>query len=78
MDDPGHQDEGKERQGATAHGPADCRILAILASLPRFYGGEYLFSTTSGESPVWVSDKVKRRLDSAMLEKLKEGADPGK
>lgn len=52
--------------------PLTADILTILGSLPRFNRGEYLFSTSSGESPVWVSDKVKRRLDAAMLERLKE------
>jgi len=52
--------------------PLTAGILAVLSSLPRSNGGEYLFSTTSGESPVWVSDKVKRRLDAAMLDELRE------
>ena len=55
--------------------PLTARILSILVGLPRFNRGEYLFSTTSGESAVWVSDKVKRRLDAAMLEKLREQAE---
>ncbi len=42
-------------------------MLTILDSLPRFSSGEYLFSTTFGRSPVWVSDKIKKRLDRRML-----------
>jgi integrase len=56
---------------ARPHGvPLTADILSILGSLPRFTGGEYLFSTTNGARPVWVSDKIKRRLDAAMLEAL--------
>jgi integrase len=67
---------GKARPHAV---PLTAGIVEILASLPRFPHGEYLFTTNGGESPVWVSDKVKRRLDAAMLGKLKEGAkEPGK
>jgi integrase len=50
--------------------PLTADIMTILDSLPRFNRGEYLFSTTSGAGPAWVSDKVKRRLDAAMLENL--------
>jgi integrase len=58
--------------------PLTADIKAILESLPRFNGGEYLFSTTNGGSPVWVSDKVKRRLDTAMLETMQKlSADRG-
>jgi integrase len=43
--------------------------------------GGYIFSTNFGESPCWVSDKVKRRLDARMLRTLKafarkRGEDP--
>jgi len=52
--------------------PITADIKAILSELPRFNGGEYLFSTTNGESPVWVSDKIKKRLDAEMLLTLQE------
>lgn len=71
--------KGKNGKARPHTVPLTADVLSILESLPRFNAGEYLFSTTSGKSPVWVSDKIKRRLDAAMLEKLKEGAkDPGK
>ena len=43
--------------------------------------GDYLFSTTSGAKPVWVSSKIKRRLDTRMLLTLRamarmRGEDP--
>ena len=53
--------------------PLTADIAAILKSLPRFHRGEYLFSMTAGESPVWITDKVKKRLDKAMLAELKTG-----
>jgi|tagenome__1003787_1003787.scaffolds.fasta_scaffold20973904_3 integrase len=42
-------------------------IMAVLETLPRFNGGPFLFSTSNGESPVWMSTKVKKRLDRRML-----------
>ena len=63
--------KGKNSKARPHSVPITADILTILESLPRFNGGEYLFSTTNGESPVWVSDKVKRRLDAAMLDTLK-------
>jgi integrase len=62
--------KGKNGKARPHSVPLTADIMAILGSLPRFNRGEYLFSTTSGESPVWISDKVKRRLDAAMRKKL--------
>jgi integrase len=62
--------KGKDSKARPHTVPLTADILAILGSLPRFNRGEYLFSTTSGESPVWVTGRVKRRLDAAMTEKL--------
>jgi integrase len=58
-------------------------ITTILDSLPRFKSGDYLFSTTFGKSAVWMSDKVKKRLDARMLRTLRalarrRGDDPAK
>jgi integrase len=58
-------------------------ITAILDSLPRFKRGDHIFSTTFGKSAVWMSDKVKRRLDARMLRTLRalarrRGADHAK
>jgi integrase len=46
-------------------------IMGVLAVLPRFKKGPYLFSTTFGEKPVWISAKVKKRLDQRMLRTLR-------
>jgi hypothetical protein len=61
--------------------PITADIAAVLKSLPTFKSGKYLFSTTFGVSPVWVSDKAKKRLDARMLRTLKalartRGEDP--
>ena len=53
--------------------PLTADIVAILESLPQFHRGEYLFSMTAGESPVWITDKVNTSLDKAMLAELKTG-----
>jgi integrase len=41
-------------------------VIDILGSLPRFERGNYLFSTTSGTSPVNGFSKGKARVDKAM------------
>ena len=42
--------------------PLTPEILALLESLPRFSGGDFLFSTTGGQKP--VSGFSKARLGS--------------
>ena len=44
--------------------------MEILESLPRFDGGNHLFSTTFGKKPVSGFSKSKRRLDTLMREQL--------
>jgi integrase len=63
--------------------PLTTDMLAVLDALPRFKKGESLFSTTFGASPVWMSDKIKKRLDRRMLRTLRalarrRGDDPAK
>jgi integrase len=58
-------------------------ILAILTKLPRFKRGHFLFSTTFGEKPIWMNDKIKKRVDARMLRTLRalarqRGIDPAK
>jgi integrase len=62
--------KGKNGKARPHSVPLTADILAILRSLPRFNRGEHLFSATNGETSVWITDKVKRRLDAAMTEKL--------
>jgi len=44
--------------------------LAVLATLPRFSSGDFLFSTTFGKTPVRGFSKAKERLDRHMLNGL--------
>jgi len=62
--------KGKNGRARPHTVPLTADIMAILGGLPRFSGGEYLFSNTNGERAAWVADRVKRRLDVAMTEKL--------
>jgi integrase len=64
--------KGKNGRARPHTVPLTADITAILESLPRFNGGEHLFSFTNGETAVHVSDKVKKKLDAAMTEKLGE------
>jgi integrase len=70
------------KKQARAHAvPLTKDILAVIDGLPRFKGGEFLFSTTAGQTPVWIGSKIKDRLDARMLRKLralarKRGDDP--
>ena len=63
-------------------GAADRGHVLLSRELPRFDGG-YLFSTDTGKTPVWMSSKIKRRLDQRMLRTLRalarqRGDDPAK
>src|SRR5262249_21355680 len=61
--------------------PLTDAMLAVLSALPRFDGGDYLFSHHGGQRPVKPNhfSDVKERLDAIMLEELKQVAtDAGK
>jgi integrase len=63
--------------------PLTADLSAILDCLPRFKRGEYLFTTTNGAKPIWVNDKIKKKLDHRMLRTLRaiarvRGEDPAK
>src|SRR5579862_4451254 len=75
--------KGKNSKARPHAVPLTDELLAILQKLPRFNGGEYLFSTTFGKTPVWMTDKVKERVDRRMLRTLRAlarqgGDDPAK
>jgi integrase len=56
------------KKQARAHAvPLIADLLVAIDALPRFNGGRHLFSTTNGESPVWMGTKPKQRLDRRML-----------
>jgi integrase len=55
----------RRMKGDRAHEvPLAPDALALLASLPRFNAGEFVFSTTSGAKPVSGFSKTKERIDS--------------
>jgi integrase len=56
-------------------------MLAVLAELPRFKGGDFLFSFSSGRKPVTMKHQIKQKIDARMLRSLKalarmKGEDP--
>jgi integrase len=58
-------------KGGAAHVvPLTDDVLTILAALPRFKKGDYLFSTTYGSKPVNGFSKAKAKLDAAMAAEL--------
>lgn len=78
---PASRMKGKDSRARPHTVPLTSDIHALLADLPRFKAGEYLFSTTYGISPIWAGTRSKARLDRRMLRTLKalariRGADP--
>jgi integrase len=75
--------KGKNTKARPHAVPLADDLVAILENLPRFNSGDHLFSTTSGASPAWMTDKVKKRVDARMLRTLRalarrRGDDPDK
>jgi integrase len=75
--------KGKSGKARPHSIPLTADILAVLAELPRFKNGEYLFSVRSGEHPIFISDRAKQRLDARMLRTLRalaqrRGEDPSR
>jgi integrase len=61
--------------------PLSDAALDVLATVPRFTGGDLLFTTTNGAKPIHGLSKAKARLDAMMLRYLKalarlRGEDP--
>jgi len=50
-------------------------MVALLESLPRYNGGDFLFTTTRGKKPVNGFSKAKAQLDSLMTVELGETPD---
>ena len=63
--------KGKDGRATDHVVPITGEIAAILESLPRFKSGDFAFSVTFGKTSIWVSDKIKKRLDARMLRTLK-------
>lgn len=80
---PGARMKGRRGRARPHTVPLAADLLEVLQKLPRFKKGDFLFSTTFGASPVWMSDKVKKRIDDRMLRTLRalarlRGDDPAK
>jgi integrase len=63
--------------------PLNAEMLGIIEALPRFDGGDFLFTTGNGKRPVSGFSKMKLRLDKLMLQELQKiaelrGEDPAK
>ena len=58
--------------------PLGTVALDLLASLPRFEAGKFVFSTTFGKKPVDGFSKAKRLLDAAMAKELEANTPPAK
>jgi integrase len=63
--------------------PITNAIRNVIDALPVYKKGDFLFSTTFGETPAWITSKVKQRLDRRMLHTLRalarsRGEDPAK
>jgi integrase len=54
------------KAGAAHVVPLTDDVMAILKDLPRFKGGDYLFSTTFGKKPVHGFSRAKHDLDGHM------------
>jgi integrase len=60
-------------KSAAAHVvPLTAPVIAILEGLPRFDGGDYLFTSTQGRKPISGFNRAKQALDAKMLAELGE------
>jgi len=51
-------------------------VLALLDGLPRFKRGDHVFSTTAGERPTMITDKIKQKIDATMAQELDAKSKP--
>ena len=65
----------RTKSGRETEVPLSSLALEILDALPRFAGGDFVFTTTSGKSPVSGFSKSKRRTDILIQEAAREQAE---
>jgi integrase len=58
--------------------PLSDDALVVLESLPRFNGGDYLFSVSNGRAPVRAFSAAKRLFDAEILKALRENEQKAK
>jgi integrase len=63
---PASRMKGREGNARPFEAPLTDRMIAILEALPRFAGGDYLFTTTGGEKPITLGSKAKEALDDKL------------
>ena len=66
------------KAGAAHVVPLSDNAMAILKPLPRFDGGDYLFSVQFGKRPVAAFSAAKLQFDAEMLKALREDEPKGK
>jgi hypothetical protein len=80
---PAERMKGKNDDARPHMVPLTPDMLSVLEELPLFKKGDHLFSTTFGDKPVWIGDKIKQKIDARMLRTLRalarrRGDDPAK
>jgi integrase len=75
--------KGKNSKARAHAVPLTEDMLATLDKVPRFDRRGFIFSTTAGETAMWVTSKVKARMDARMVRTLRAlarrcGDDPAK
>jgi integrase len=65
----------RTKSGREMEVPLSSLALEILDTLPRFTEGDFVFTTTSGESPVAGFSTSKRRTDTLILKAAREQAE---
>ncbi len=63
--------KGKDGRAREHLVPLSSTAQEVIASLPRYRGGKYLFSFNAGGRPVAMASPAKRDLDRRMLRTLK-------
>jgi len=63
---------GRMKADAAHIVPLSDDALVVLESLPRFNGGDYLFSVSNGRAPVRAFSAAKRLFDAEILKVLRE------
>ena len=64
------------KSGSSHLVPLSGDSVALLNELPRFAGGDYLFSTRAGRNPVNGFSKAKARLDGLLAEEMPSPPEP--
>ncbi len=65
----------RTKSGRETEVPLSSLALEVLDALPRFAGGDFVFTTTSGRRPVSGFSKMKARTDTLVLEAAREQAE---